>query len=56
LEQGVAVLKEMLKEIPTQQPPQPYGYRILRPAPLPPRPQDRRARGQEPDNRAGGLG
>ncbi|GER24450.1 hypothetical protein NCCP1664_29450 [Zafaria cholistanensis] len=42
LEQGVAVLKEMLKEIPTQQPPQPYGYRILRPSPLPPRPQELR--------------
>ena len=44
LEQGVAVLKEMLKEIPTQQPPQPYGYRILRPSPLPPRPQELRER------------
>ena len=40
LEQGVAVLKEMLREIPTQQPPRLAGYRSLQPAPLPPRPQD----------------
>lgn len=43
LEQGVAVLKEMLREIPTQRPPLLAGYRSLQPAPLPPRPQTGRA-------------
>ncbi|WP_077488633.1 S41 family peptidase [Sinomonas mesophila] len=41
LEQGIGVLKEMLVEIPTQRPPAREGYRSLRPAPLPPRPQAR---------------
>ncbi|MSR97284.1 peptidase S41 [Arthrobacter sp. BL-252-APC-1A] len=41
LEQGVAILKEMLAEIPTDQPPAREGYPSLRPAPLPPRPQGR---------------
>lgn len=41
LEQGVAILKEMLAEIPTDVPPAREGYPSLRPAPLPPRPQDR---------------
>ncbi|MEE1620260.1 S41 family peptidase [Zafaria sp. Z1313] len=39
LEQGVAILKEMLREIPTQRPPEQSGYRALTPPPLPPRPQ-----------------
>ncbi|GAB4099507.1 S41 family peptidase [Sinomonas halotolerans] len=43
LEQGIGVLKEMLAEIPTQRPPAREGYRSVRPAPLPPRPQDRAA-------------
>ncbi|GAB3286346.1 S41 family peptidase [Sinomonas notoginsengisoli] len=40
LEHGIGVLKEMLVEIPTQRPPAREGYRSVRPAPLPPRPQD----------------
>ncbi|GAA2196703.1 S41 family peptidase [Sinomonas flava] len=40
LEHGIGVLKEMLVEIPTQRPPARRGYRSVRPAPLPPRPQD----------------
>lgn len=39
LEHGVAILKEMLSELPTDQPPAREGYPTLRPAPLPPRPQ-----------------
>ena len=40
LEHGVGILKEMLSELPTDQPPAREGYPSLRPAPLPPRPQD----------------
>lgn len=39
LEQAVAVLKEMLREIPTQLPPERTGYPSRRPGPLPERPQ-----------------
>lgn len=39
LEHGVGILREMLSEIPTDQPPAMTGYRSLQPAPLPPRPQ-----------------
>ena len=39
LAQAVAVLREMLAELPTEQPPAAAGYRSLQPAPLPPRPQ-----------------
>ncbi|WP_372697861.1 PDZ domain-containing protein [Arthrobacter sp. JSM 101049] len=39
LEQAVAVLKEMLREIPTQLPPERAGYPSRRPGPLPERPQ-----------------
>ncbi|MCC3264529.1 S41 family peptidase [Arthrobacter gengyunqii] len=39
LEHGVGILREMLSEIPTDQPPAMSGYRSLQPAPLPPRPQ-----------------
>jgi tricorn protease len=38
LEHGVATLKEMLTELPTDVPPAKDGYRSLRPAPLPARP------------------
>ena len=38
LEHGVATLKEMLAELPTDVPPAKAGYRSLRPAPLPARP------------------
>ncbi|TDK24156.1 peptidase S41 [Arthrobacter crusticola] len=38
LEHGVATLKEMLTELPTDLPPAREGYRSLRPAPLPARP------------------
>lgn len=48
LEHGIGVLKEMLVEIPTQRPPAREGYRSLRPAPLPPRPQDREAAAAAP--------
>jgi tricorn protease len=48
LEHGIGVLKEMLVEIPTQRPPAREGYRSVRPAPLPPRPQDRGADLKEP--------
>ncbi|NUP73052.1 MAG: peptidase S41, partial [Sinomonas sp.] len=41
LEHGIGVLKEMLMEIPTQRPPAREGYPSVRPAALPPRPQDR---------------
>lgn len=47
LEQGVAILKEMLAEIPTDVPPAREGYPSLRPAPLPPRPQTIPGRGGE---------
>jgi tricorn protease len=40
LEHGVGILKEMLGELPTDQPPSRAGYPVLRPGPLPPRPQD----------------
>lgn len=39
LEHGVGILKEMLGELPTDQPPARTGYPVLRPGPLPPRPQ-----------------
>ncbi|WP_427017204.1 S41 family peptidase [Pseudarthrobacter sp. P1] len=39
LESAVGVLKEMLKEIPTERPPEVVGYRKLKPAKLAPRPQ-----------------
>ncbi|WP_394941028.1 S41 family peptidase [Psychromicrobium sp. YIM B11713] len=39
LEYGLGVLREMLSEIPTERPPAHEGYRSLRPAALPPRPQ-----------------
>ncbi|WP_104103005.1 S41 family peptidase [Arthrobacter sp. 08Y14] len=39
LEHGVGILREMLSEIPTDQPPAMTGYPSLQPAPLPPRPQ-----------------
>ncbi|MBD8045002.1 PDZ domain-containing protein [Arthrobacter sp. Sa2BUA2] len=44
LEHGVGILKEMLSELPTDQPPAREGYPSLRPAPLPPRPQDTAAK------------
>ncbi|WP_417233566.1 S41 family peptidase [Arthrobacter sp.] len=40
LEQGIAVLKEMLREIPTQLPPERAGYPSRKPGALPQRPQD----------------
>ncbi|CEA07861.1 hypothetical protein BN1051_01186 [Arthrobacter saudimassiliensis] len=40
LEQGVAILKEMLSELPTDRPPARSGYPSLRPPALGPRPQD----------------
>jgi tricorn protease len=43
LEHGIGVLKEMIVEIPTQRPPVREGYRSVRPAALPPRPQDLQA-------------
>lgn len=43
LEQGIGVLKEMLMEIPTERPPARTGYRSVRPAALPPRPQELKA-------------
>ena len=39
LEHGVGILREMLSELPTDEPPALAGYRSLQPAPLPPRPQ-----------------
>ena len=39
LEHSVGILREMLSELPTDQPPELTGYRSLQPAPLPPRPQ-----------------
>lgn len=42
LEHGVGILKEMLKELPTDRPPALSGYRSLRPGKLPRRPQDAR--------------
>ena len=39
LEQGVAILKEMITELPTDRPPARAGYPSLRPPALPPRPQ-----------------
>lgn len=39
LEHGVGILREMLSELPTDQPPAFAGYRSLQPGPLPPRPQ-----------------
>ncbi|HET7415257.1 MAG TPA: S41 family peptidase [Arthrobacter sp.] len=40
LEHGVGVLKEMLTELPTDEPPKLAGYPSRRPGPLPSRPQD----------------
>ncbi|UWX98280.1 PDZ domain-containing protein [Arthrobacter zhaoxinii] len=40
LEHGVGILREMLSELPTDEPPALAGYRSLQPAPLPPRPQE----------------
>ncbi|MCH6470601.1 S41 family peptidase [Sinomonas terrae] len=45
LEQAIGVLKEMLIEIPTERPPARTGYRSVRPAALPPRPQELTAAG-----------
>ncbi|WP_411376185.1 S41 family peptidase [Arthrobacter sp. MPF02] len=39
LEYGIGALKEMIQELPTDRPPAREGYRRLRPAPLPARPQ-----------------
>ncbi|MBT2588028.1 S41 family peptidase [Arthrobacter sp. ISL-95] len=39
LEYGIGALKEMVQELPTDRPPLREGYRKLRPAPLPSRPQ-----------------
>ncbi|MBP3036815.1 PDZ domain-containing protein [Arthrobacter sp. zg-ZUI100] len=46
LEHGVGILKEMLSELPTDQPPALAGYPSLVPAPLPPRPQAGSTEGQ----------
>ncbi|MCC3271862.1 PDZ domain-containing protein [Arthrobacter zhangbolii] len=43
LEHGVGILREMLSELPTDEPPALTGYPTLQPAPLPPRPQDGQA-------------
>ena len=43
LEHGVGILREMLSELPTDEPPALSGYRSLQPAPLPRRPQARQA-------------
>ncbi|MCC3290751.1 S41 family peptidase [Arthrobacter sp. zg-Y1110] len=40
LEHGVGILREMLSELPTDEPPAMSGYRNLQPAPLPKRPQE----------------
>ena len=42
LEHGLAVLREMLAEVPTDVPPAKEGYPSRRPGPLPPRPQESR--------------
>ncbi|MFF2840415.1 S41 family peptidase [Paenarthrobacter sp. NPDC057981] len=39
LEYGIGALKEMIQELPTDRPPLREGYRTVRPAPLPVRPQ-----------------
>jgi len=39
LEYGIGALKEMIQELPTDRPPRREGYRKVRPAPLPSRPQ-----------------
>ena len=49
LEHGVGILREMLSELPTDQPPALSGYRSLQVPPLPPRPQDRVADGRAED-------
>ncbi|MCA4132744.1 S41 family peptidase [Arthrobacter sp. M4] len=41
LEYGIGALREMIQELPTDRPPLREGYRNLRPAPLPARPQAR---------------
>ncbi len=41
LEYGIGALKEMIQELPTDRPPARSGYRRLKPAPLPARPQGR---------------
>ena len=51
LEHGVGILREMLTELPTDQPPAREGYPVLQPAPLPPRPQDRQ--GERPQENGG---
>ncbi|XAS73939.1 S41 family peptidase [Micrococcaceae bacterium Sec5.1] len=40
LEYGIGALKEMIQELPTDRPPLREGYRQVRPAPLPARPQE----------------
>ncbi|GAA3288558.1 S41 family peptidase [Arthrobacter citreus] len=52
LEHGVGILREMLSELPTDEPPAMSGYRGLQPAPLPPRPQASNA-GDQSEGRAG---
>ncbi|MCC9197825.1 PDZ domain-containing protein [Arthrobacter sp. zg-Y820] len=52
LEHGVGILKEMLSELPTDQPPALAGYPALQPAPLPPRPQPTPAAGARPGTSA----
>ncbi|MCC3279640.1 PDZ domain-containing protein [Arthrobacter sp. zg-Y40] len=51
LEHGVGILREMLTELPTDQPPAREGYPVLQPAPLPPRPQGRQ--GERPQDDGG---
>ncbi|MCC9205148.1 S41 family peptidase [Arthrobacter sp. zg-Y769] len=47
LEHGVGILREMLSELPTDEPPALSGYRSLQPAPLPQRPQGRQEEGRQ---------
>ncbi|MCC9175029.1 S41 family peptidase [Arthrobacter sp. zg-Y179] len=49
LEHGVGILREMLSELPTDEPPALAGYRSLQPAPLPPRPQGLAGEGRQED-------
>ncbi|MFE4198832.1 S41 family peptidase [Paenarthrobacter sp. NPDC056912] len=44
LEYGIGALKEMIQELPTDRPPLREGYRKVRPAPLPSRPQKNQAK------------
>ena len=55
LEHGVGILKEMLSELPTDEPPAVAGYPSLQPAPLPPRPQQAPAADRGPGNGPGAL-